>query len=470
MMNKPMRSLRQRIYSFGGSIMLMTLLVGGLLCIAVVQSIHSYQEIMMQMTNVQQLKEQVGAVSESVRNRVVNGADNVNECMQLWTDLDDRVQQLDTIRGSTALRLLARDLQIYHKTNNAEFYSLIQADAEESIQERYQQFGVHQEDRQFLCDLLLKQLTDYMADSYDTIMRKNTVSLVVFALLLLGVLLMTGYFSMSLATDIYKPVNRLTKQALEIMEGNYQMDDLPVAQEDEIGRLTEAFNTMKNRVRENFRAREELWQVQSLLQDAEFRALQSQVNPHFLYNVLSVATEAALIEGADRTVDIIEKISYMLHYGLSSVREESWLADELKMVQSYLFLQSERFQDRITFRYEIPEEVPAIRIPGMTLQPLVENAVKHGVEHMASGGMIRLTMYRTAEVVEICVEDNGCGMPAEKVDALNHGRAVRRVQNSTGLGIGNVYGRMQAFYQQSGLLRIESREGHGTKVYIKYLV
>lgn len=270
--------------------------------------------------------------------------------------------------------------------------------------------------------------------------------------------------------DVYQPVQRLTSQAEKIMECDYQMEDLPVAQQDEIGQLTEAFNAMKNRVRENFQNREELWRLESLLQDAEFRALQSQVNPHFLFNVLSVATEAALLENADRTVDIIEHISYMLHYGLTSVREDSWLADELKMVRSYLFLQKERFGDRIAFLDSTPEELPVMRIPGMTLQPIVENAVKHGVERMTAGGKIEITLRQTPEAVEVCVEDNGCGIPQEKVDALNRGETVRGDSRSTGLGIANVRSRMAIFYKQEGLLKVESRDGEGTKVCLKYLV
>ena len=254
------------------------------------------------------------------------------------------------------------------------------------------------------------------------------------------------------------------------MEGDYQMDDLPVAQQDEIGQLTEAFNEMKNRVRENFKNREELWRLESLLQDAEFRALQSQVNPHFLFNVLSVATEAALLENADRTVDIVENISYMLHYGLTSVREDSWLADEWKMVRSYVFLQQERFGERIEFCLRVPEEMPLLRIPGMTLQPIVENALKHGVEKMTSGGRVEITMQQTEDAVEVCVADNGGGIPQERVEALNRGESVRGDSRSTGLGVANVSSRLAIFYGRPGLLRIESREGEGTRVYLKYLI
>ena len=467
---KPIKSLRSRIYTFGGSIVLMIVLVGTLFAVAAFRSIQSYQEIMTQLTEIQQLKAEISTVSELMQNRIVNGEEDASECLSAWETLSNRIRQLELLGESNTLRMLVEDLQAFQRKTSSDIYYLIQDIDQAQISEYYQQFLTHQEDRQFLCDQLLKHLTEYMSSSYENIMKQNTISVALFAVFILCLLILTGLFSFTLAEDVYRPVQRLTGQAERIMEGNYEMDDLPVEQLDEIGQLTEAFNAMKNRVRENFRNQEELWRLESLLQDAEFRALQSQVNPHFLFNVLSVATEAALLENADRTVDIIENISYMLHYGLTSVREDSWLADELKMVRSYLFLQEERFGDRISFVYSIPEEVPLLRIPGMTLQPIVENAVKHGVERLTAGGRVEITMHQTLEAVEICVEDNGCGIPMEKVDALNRGKAVRGDSKSTGLGIANVHSRMAIFYKKQGLLRMDSQDGEGTRVYLKYLV
>lgn len=467
---KPVKSLRSRIFTFGGSVILMIVLVGSLFAMAAFRSMQSYQEIMTQLTEIQQLKAEISTVGELMQNRIVNGEENTSECLAAWEALSGRVQRLELSGGSSTLRMLVEDLQAFQERTYSDVYFLIQDSEQEQIPEHYQQFLIHQEDRQFLCDQLLKHLTDYMSSSYESIMKQNTISLTLFAVFIVCLLLLTGLFSFTLAEDVYRPVQRLTGQAEKIMEGNYEMDDLPVEQQDEIGQLTEAFNAMKNCVRENFQNQEELWRLESLLQDAEFRALQSQVNPHFLFNVLSVATEAALLENADRTVDIIENISYMLHYGLTSVREDSWLTEELKMVRAYLFLQEERFGDRITFVYSIPEEVPLLRVPGMTLQPIVENAVKHGVERLTEGGRVEITMSQTPEAVEICVEDNGCGIPEEKVDALNRGEAVRGDSRSTGLGIANVHSRMAIFYKKQGLLNVESQNGEGTRVSLKYLV
>ena len=141
------------------------------------------------------------------------------------------------------------------------------------------------------------------------------------------------------------------------------------------------------------------------------------------------------------------------------------------MVRSYLFLQKARFGDRIEFHLSLPEDPPMIRIPGMTLQPIVENALKHGVEKMTEGGRIQISLTQTSDSVEICVQDNGGGLSKEQVEAVNRGQRIERGHpKSTGLGLINVVSRMAIFYGRAGLLRVESGDGNGTRVYLTYLV
>ena len=468
---KPPNGLRRRVYAFGFSMTLMVALMGVVLGLIVFRNIKNYQDIMNQMTEIQQLKADIGMVGEMVQNLVVQGEEADTQCQEAWEKVNEQVRMLETENASDMVRLLIEDLQAYQVNTNNDFYTVLWHVDDADILVRYQKFIEQQEDRQFLCDQIQKHLTSYMADHYSAIMQENAQFFSGLVAVTLVLILLASLFSYGMTQSIYQPVQLLTKQAEKIMEGNYSMEDVPVAERDEIGQLTEAFNEMKNRVRQNFRDKEELWRLESLLQDAEFRALQSQVNPHFLFNVLSVATEAALLENADRTVDIIENISYMLHYGLTSVRDNSWLSEELKMVRSYLFLQKERFGDRIEFQLSLPEDPPMIRIPGMTLQPIVENALKHGVEKMTAGGRVEVSLTQTADSVEICVRDNGGGMSKEQVDAVNRGeRIARKDSKSTGLGLMNVVSRMEIFYGRTGLLRAESEEGRGTSMYLTYLV
>lgn len=461
------RGLRRQIYSYGAFIMLAILTTGCLMGIAIFRSIQTYQKAMTQLAEIYEVKTEINRISGLLQNRIVTGEENEEECRSAWVSLTKRIGNIE-FQDSEAERLLAKNFKDFQKNTAADFYLLLGGEEPESIYSRYQEFLAQQEDRQFLSDMLLGYLSQRLVDDYPLIVQENGFYLLVFAAVLVCLMLITGVFSYIFARNICDPIWQLVSSTKELMEGDYQIADLPVDRYDEIGYLTVSFNEMKKRIQESFQNQEELWKLESLLQDAEFRALQSQVNPHFLFNVLGVATETALVENADQTVDIIEHISYMLRYSLLSVREDAWLEDELKMVRAYVFLQQKRFGDRITFLLSVPVRIPAVRVPGMTLQPIVENAVMHGVEHMTAGGKIEVILTESGGCVEICVRDNGRGIPSDKLQALNAGEYVRDGDRSTGIGLANVSNRLAMFYRRPGLLRIESRAEKGTAVYLKY--
>lgn len=461
------RGLRKKIRAFCLTVLIIILAVGCLMCGTAVRSMWRYQEATTQIRQIQELKTEISRVSELLQSGLVGGTEDLSECLEAWKVMSDRIYGLK-LPASGTVGLLAENFKDYQRNTAEDFYRLARRTENPAFPELYDRVLSQQEDRQFLCDLLLSRLSEHLDARYPVLARESGILMCLGAGIFTYLLLLTWLFSSSFSRDIYEPVRMLAGQAGEIMDGRYDMEDLPVFRNDELGYLTAAFNEMKNRVRERFRDREELWRLETLLQEAEYRSLQSQVNPHFLFNVLGLATEAALTENADRTVDILENISYMLHYSLTSVRENVLLADELKMVRAYLFLQQRRFGDRASFSMSAPREIPAVRIPGMTLQPVVENAVKHGVERVTAGGRVEILVTRTAEAVEVCVRDNGRGISPERVEALNRGESLPEGGTSTGLGLANVRGRMMVFYGQPDLMRIESEEGRGASVYLKY--
>lgn len=461
------RGLQRRIYSFGLAIIIVIASLGVLLWVVSKQSMRSYQQILEKITEVQQIKININKLSETIEEYVISSYADSQKCIAEWHQIADEIDRLKADTSETSI-LLVKDIQHYQDNTASAFFSVIQGQNTDHTLELYQEFLLQQSDRLFLCDLLLNHLIEQSTEQYPTIASQTSSYLTIFIAILICLLILVMFFSWSLSDNIYKPVKCLVSQAEEMMKGNYQIADLQVRQQNEIGYLADAFNKMKDQIQQNFQDQEELWRLESSLQDAEYRALQSQVNPHFLFNVLSMATEAALTENANKTVDIIENISYMLRYSLTSVREDTLLTDELKMLNSYLFLQKKRFGNRIRFELRILEDIPKIQIPGMTLQPIVENAVMHGVEHMTGGCFICVSMVREKNVIEICVHDNGCGMPDELVDALNRGENLNQTAKSTGLGIINVRNRLEQYYHENGLLTIQSKENEGTSVYLRY--
>jgi len=213
---------------------------------------------------------------------------------------------------------------------------------------------------------------------------------------------------------------------------------------------------------------ERIIELQDLLQDAELKALQAQINPHFLFNVLSVAEEAALCENANQTVEIVEKISYMLQYSLKCTRQNTTLQEELRMVQAYLFLQEKRFGDRIQIVFSMAPDIPPLSVPGMSLQPIVENAIRHGVETMEQNGVVQVRVCRRGEVIEVTISDNGCGIEPELLSAIRRKESIPSRNSAGGIGLVNVLRRMEMFYKQTGLFEIESVPGGGTAVTLRY--
>ena len=463
----PVRSsLFRHVMRYALAFLGVMLLEGAMLAFLTQRNNSLYQEMYSVVGNVREISTQNSVLSEMVQRCIVSGEEVPDACIAQWEKLSDSIAGLEVTETETA-QLLTEDLKAYQAAAEPEFFMLMRETKDDMIELRYTKFQRRQEDRSFLCRQLTDGLTAYMGEQYPELGRKNLRLQWNFYTVFFCCALLLLFYSFAFAHSVSEPVIRLTGQAKQMMDGNYGIEDLPVEREDELGYLTRAFNEMKQRINENFTNREELWRMQTLLREAEFKALQSQVNPHFLFNVLSVATESAMVENADRTIDIIENISYMLHYSLSSVKDNTLLSDELKMVRSYLFLQGERFGRRIRYELELPDEIRPLMIPGMTLQPLVENAVRHGVEHMTRDGLIRIRLLEKEDAVEVTVSDNGAGIPADKLRKLNEGADVWS-ETSTGLGIANVSGRMKAFYGMTGLLHFDSREGEGTTVRITY--
>ena len=139
-----------------------------------------------------------------------------------------------------------------------------------------------------------------------------------------------------------------------------------------------------------------------------------------------------------------------------------------RQVQAYLFLQERRFGDRIHFRLSVPEGLPQIVIPGMSVQPVVENAIQHGLENMERGGEIQVLVRRKETCIEVTIRDNGCGMEPELLAAIRRGEEVSTKRVSGGIGLVNVSRRMEIFYKQTELVDIASELDKGTTVTLRY--
>lgn len=208
--------------------------------------------------------------------------------------------------------------------------------------------------------------------------------------------------------------------------------------------------------------------LESMLRATELKALQSQVNPHFLFNTLNTIARLALLEGASRTQEIVYALSDLLRNNLRDIDKPRTLEEEVKSITDYLTIQKVRFGDRIQAYIDVDPQLSETLIPALTLQPLVENAVIHGLEPRKDGGEVHISGQLDREQVVIIVSDSGVGMSPERINTIFRAekRTVTKGQ-TTGLGILNVHKRIQHYFGSDYGLSMESKVGEGTRIYIR---
>ncbi|WP_435169937.1 sensor histidine kinase [Paenibacillus glycanilyticus] len=317
-----------------------------------------------------------------------------------------------------------------------------------------------------------RRLIDLELSAYEPVYRSIQLEIVRMDWLGPAVFIINTLLSIVVALwisrSITEPVDRLVQTAQHLSKGQLDTAYLPERSNDELGILSEAFRHMIKDLNDLMGRDKERMESERLVKELELQALQSQINPHFLFNTLNVLSKLALLEGADQTSDLIVSMSKLIRYNLSQLDRPVTLGDELKHVQEYFTIQQARFRNRVDIKQQIDESVLDMLIPALTVQPLVENAFVHGVERMESGGMIQLVIERSGENVKIVIRDNGAGMTIEDRDALlalqEPTKPAPAKKNSMGFGTRNVIKRLRLFYNRQDVVRIESEPGRGTSV------
>jgi LytS/YehU family sensor histidine kinase len=204
---------------------------------------------------------------------------------------------------------------------------------------------------------------------------------------------------------------------------------------------------------------------QRLLSQAEFAALKAQINPHFLFNSLS--TIRILTRTNPETArSLIKDLADFLRKTLRREREMVSLAEEMETVRHYIHLEEARFGDRIQIDEEVEMQCGEACIPVFTIQPLVENALKHGLSLKTDGGKVKIKVCSEQQMLVITVEDNGVGIAADRLANLLDDAVSIESEQGSGIGLRNIRGRLQKIYGNCAGLQIESRENKGTLVRI----
>jgi sensor histidine kinase YesM len=210
-------------------------------------------------------------------------------------------------------------------------------------------------------------------------------------------------------------------------------------------------------------------EVEASLKEADLKALQAQINPHFLFNVLNTIGRLALLEGADKTQDMIYAFSDMMRYTLKKEKNNVvTLKEEMEHVQNYLSIQKMRLGTRLNYSVEVDEMAEDILCPFMTIQPFVENAIIHAIEPNAKGGEVRISADILQEIAILKIVDDGKGIPDDRIHKILDGtyEADGREKN-TGIGINNANKRLMYYYGVDYGVEIKSELEKGTEITIK---
>lgn len=196
---------------------------------------------------------------------------------------------------------------------------------------------------------------------------------------------------------------------------------------------------------------------------AEIKALEAQINPHFLFNTLDSINWRAIENDEEEISDMLGALGSLLRYSISNIEMEVVLEAEINWLKKYIFLQRDRFEYSFDCQYDITEEAMKFPIYKMLLQPIVENAILHAFETVKEGGMIYVTAFiRTDKRLQISIKDNGSGMSEEALADIRKNIEEDSLLNSKSIGISNVIHRIRLYYQNEAEIKVESRLGEGT--------
>ncbi len=284
------------------------------------------------------------------------------------------------------------------------------------------------------------------------------------------VIFLMALFNIIMGRIFARKQTELIRRLCEVMDASTgdNLNTLVVPEwgfDSEIKKMARSYNAMTQRLRESMK---QMYQTEMNERRMEIRMLQAQINPHFLYNCLNLISSIANFHDIGEIRTVAESMAELFRYSIKSgpvVR----LSEELHQIENYIRIQRIRFPDKVFFGMDLEEGMEELLVPAFLLQPLVENAVMHGIEPKDGPGTLDLFGYREGDDVQITIKDTGVGMTWERLEELRAELRETKIQRisvkkQNSIGVKNVHQRIVAYYGAGYGLTIESTEGAGTVV------
>ena len=288
---------------------------------------------------------------------------------------------------------------------------------------------------------------------------RGTIAMIVMLAVFAGLVAVTV-----LSCSITAPIRELSNAMKQVEQENFDIE-IQSRRKDEIGHLITSFHYMVGKIRQLIC---EVYQKKIEQKNAEIRALQAQINPHFLYNTLD-SINWMLIERDEQDIsDVVISLGEILRYAVGGQNHLVPLGSEARYIESYLFIQKNRLEDRLNYQWELAEDTLDVLVPRLIMQPIVENAVIHGIEPLKKGGVILMKAWIEKEMLLIRVTDNGRGMNQEELEALRE--KISGTDEIENIGMRNIQRRMELTYGQEQAMEIESVQGEGATITLRMKV
>lgn len=293
-----------------------------------------------------------------------------------------------------------------------------------------------------------------------TVLFQNTV------LILVLIVLAFSFLFVFISNGLTKPLTYMVESMNRIKKGEMDLR-LKITREDELGILGREFNDMLD---ETERLLKREYEAKALADDAKYKALQAQVNPHFLYNTLDTMSGIAASQNCPAVGTMCRALSNLFRYSLHMQSPYATLEEEILHIKNYMYIVNVRTNNSIQLQFQIDSESLKYQVPRISIQPLVENAIQHGLKNKRGDKLIVVGAEIEDGLMRIWVEDNGVGMDAPTINQALERSVSDTLERRASIGIHNINARMKLLYGQQYGVKVESVIGQGSRVMMQFPV
>lgn len=393
-------------------------------------------------------------IEESTLEDMLSEANRIVAGLEELTDSSENGKRLESVKKYLS------NLEIY--TNRIKENLVTGNKYEDNLE-------IWENDVQIVTSLLRETIFQYLYYEIRDIQQSHAkyqnffVTMIRSSIIVLAVILMAIIFlSYLIPRSITRPIKRLSEVTDQVAKGDLSVRS-NVRAGAEVSVLNDSLNSMIDKINELL---EQVTKEQVRLRKAEFELLQAQINPHFLYNTLDAIVWLAECGEQKKVVSMVGSLSEFFRMSLNQGKDIVSVKEELQHVRSYLEIQQVRYQDILEYEIQVPESLHIYQIPKITIQPLVENALYHGIKNKRGVGKITITGYEENGVFFLQVEDNGIGITKERLEQVRNGILGKVSTGKAIYGLYNVNERIRLNFGEQYGISLESTYGELTKVQV----